>query len=166
MASLRLVIVGLMILGTGCNQNRIARLEKDNKELHAQLDKQKQFTDLDTQGKCSEAANKYFREEFVADKSTTVLDHYNHFNKEMGKCFALVEWHYSDVDSKTGSWFLVIKIVDVYERNVYADFSQYTDIRFSPTPSSEDRVLVCEVDDVKCSDMEHFHRMSAHFMSQ
>lgn len=165
MITLRMLLLAILAFGTACNQDRLARLEKENKELRVELAKQKQFTDLDVQGKCADAAKKYFREEFSSDKSTILLDHYNHYNRELGKCFALIEWHYYDTNSKTGSWHNMIKIVDVYERDEYADFSDYTEVAFSPTPSSKNSVLTCEVDDKKCSSMEEFHRLSAHFMA-
>jgi len=48
----------------GCNADKITQLEKQNKDLHAQLDQQKNIVDLDTQAKCSTAAKTWSQENY------------------------------------------------------------------------------------------------------
>ena len=49
---------------SGCNADKITQLEKQNKDLHAQLDQQKNIVDLDTQAKCSTAAKTWSQENY------------------------------------------------------------------------------------------------------
>lgn len=166
MKILWIVVVVILALGTACNQDRLARLEKENKELHAEFEKQKQLVDLDTQAKCARAAKQYFREEFQPDSSTILLDHHSHYNKSLGKCFVLIEWHYREEVSKTGSWYNIMKLADAYERDEYGRFSLYTEITFDPTLKSEERIYECEVAGTKCDSIEQFNKLSTQFLNQ
>jgi hypothetical protein len=165
MVVLRLFLVVTAILATACDQDKVAQLEKANKDLRTELDKQKQIIDLDTQGKCANAAKQYFQEEFSADSSTILLDHHSHYNKPLGKCFVMVEWHYTDKYSKTGSWYNLIKLVDAYQRDEYGTFSLYTDISIGPKFSSEERLYQCEVSGAKCTSIQQFSQFASPFMT-
>jgi hypothetical protein len=163
MASLRLALAGLMLLGTGCNQDKIARLEKENKAMRAELEQQKQLVDLDTQAKCANAAKQFQRDEFPADATTILLDQHNHFNKMMGKCFVLIEWHYSI--GRSGSWQNVIKLFDVFQRDEYGDLSEITSVSFAPNYTTDKRLYSCVVYGSKCKSIEEFNQLTARFMN-
>ena len=74
-----------------CNGDRLAELEKQNKEMRKQLEKQKKLVDLDTQAKCSNAAKIFFRQNWQNDRDTILLDYSNHYNRALGKCFIVVD---------------------------------------------------------------------------
>jgi hypothetical protein len=152
-----------MFLGTGCNQDQIARLEKENKAMHAELEREKQLVDLDTQAKCANAAKQFVREEFPTDATTILLEQHNHFNQVLGKCFVIVEWHYNI--GRGGSWQNVIKLFDVFQRDEYGDFSENTSVSFAPSYTTNKRIYRCTVDGSKCESIEGFNQLAARFMS-
>ena len=161
---IRQFLTTLFIFGlTACDTDRIAKLEKENAELRADLEKQKRIVDLDTQGKCSAAAEHLFNIQFGAGKNTITLDYHNHYNRSLGKCFVMIEWHYRDVLSRTGSWFNLGFLYDAYENQEVGKFSQYTDVGadFEPHLSIQE----CEVAGNKCGSIEEFNRKSTPFMS-
>jgi len=104
---------------SACNADKIAQLEKQNKEFRAELEKQKQMVDLDTQAKCSTAAQGFFQRNYSVDKATLLLNFHNHYNRALGKCFITTEWHYKEEGSKTGSWYNLMYLHDVYENQEY-----------------------------------------------
>lgn len=69
----------------GCNQDRLARLEQENKELRAELEKQKQAVNLDLQAKCATQARSVFREQGW-DKEQ-LASYTNHYHRKLNKCF-------------------------------------------------------------------------------
>jgi hypothetical protein len=165
MLTLRILLVAILSFGMACKQERLDQLEKQNKELRAELDKQKQIVDLDTQGKCANAAKQFFHEEYPPDRSTILLVHNSHYSKVLGKCFVLIEWHYNDIPNKTGSWYNLVKLVDAYERNEYGKFSLYTDITLEPHPKSEETVYECRVNGTTCNSLAQFNQLSNQFMT-
>ncbi len=59
--------------------------------------------DYDLQAKCFRDATTWFKENWgQGDKDAILLDHQNHHNKALNKCFIFVEYHYST--DKNGSW--------------------------------------------------------------
>ena len=57
MARLQVMVLGLILLPIfGCNDDKIAQIQKQNEELKAQMAKQNASADLDLQAKCSAAA--------------------------------------------------------------------------------------------------------------
>jgi hypothetical protein len=157
------IAVSLTLL-PACNTDRIAQLEKQNKEMRAELERQKSLVDLDTQNKCSNAALSFFRRTWSRDKDTVLLDYSNHYNKALGKCFILVEWHYNSHTVFNGSaWFGVVQIHDVFENNRYAEISERHAVTFTP-PNTIDTVTSCNVDNVACGSMEEFHNKTRHYM--
>ena len=83
MRSVWFAIVGLMLLGTGCNQDKIARLEKENKELAVKLESVAKAANLDMQAKCAQQA----RVEFEVWEKDPMADFTNHYNAKVNKCF-------------------------------------------------------------------------------
>jgi glucose-6-phosphate 1-dehydrogenase len=165
MYSMRFVLaVVLLLSGTGCNQDKTAQLEKENKEMRAQLEQPKQLVDLDTQAKCATAAKEFFKEEFSFDQDTITLHQHNHYNKLLGKCFVLVEWHYRDRYSKTGSWYNVIKLHDVYQHDEYGGLSEYTE--GSLTSDSVKKIYACRVSGSDCTSITQFNERASKFMDE
>ena len=81
--SLRFVLTGLMLFGTGCNQDKIARLDKENKELAVKLESVAKAASLDMQAKCAQQA----RVEFKVWEKDPMADFTNHYNTKVTKCF-------------------------------------------------------------------------------
>jgi hypothetical protein len=78
-------LVALALLGTGCNQDKIARLEKQNNELKARLDAATKSANLDMQEKCAKQARIEFnRAGFDKDETANFT---NHYNPKLNKCF-------------------------------------------------------------------------------
>jgi hypothetical protein len=68
------MILGIVAL-VGCDSERISRLEKQNQELQAQIQKHQAAAALDLQAKCSRDAKTFFFEGWRRDKDTVLLDY-------------------------------------------------------------------------------------------
>src|ERR1700682_3437330 len=94
---LLLLAAAVLLATTGCdNSDRIARLEKQNQELLAEVKKGQASADYDLQAKCSRDARAWFNETWSRDRDTILLDFSNHYNKKENKCFIFVEYHYQN----------------------------------------------------------------------
>jgi hypothetical protein len=87
-----MICVGLL---AGCDADRIAKLEKENTELKAKVDRQEAAMNYDLQAKCSKDAHVWFNKNWSRDKNTILLDFTNHYNAKFNKCLILVEYHYN-----------------------------------------------------------------------
>ena len=150
------------IVTAGCDTpDRLNRLEKENQEMKAELSKKRSSesatADYDLQAKCSKDAQSWFNENWASpDKTTLLLDHTNHYNKAMNKCFVLVEYHYS-LSSGDSSWANNVNLWDVYENTKCGTFSE-SDIAYQkPTFEVKDRVMTCDFLDKKCTTVEEFN---------
>jgi hypothetical protein len=94
-----------------------------------------------------------------------LLDYDSHYNKSMNSCFLGVEWHYRDTNSKTGSWFNVMKIFDAYGRDEIADFSLYTHRTRTPDLQKEEQLLTCSVAGKQCKSLDEFNAQTKPYMS-
>jgi len=146
-------------MAIGCGQDeKIASLEKQNRELKAEVDKSHATADYDLQAKCSKDAKTWFNENWSRDKDTALLDFTNHYNKSMNKCFILVEYHYTLGDGGA-SWTNDMTLWDVYENAKYATFDESHMIYFKPTVRTDDRVIICELSDTKCKTGKEFNNL-------
>jgi hypothetical protein len=147
----------VLLMAIGCGQHdKIAKLEKQNEELKAEVEKSHATADYDLQAKCSKDAKAWFNENWSRDKDTALLDFTNHYNKSMNKCFILVEYHYTLGDGGA-SWMNDMKLWDVYENVQYASFGEIHHDYLKPTAPTEDRVITCELSDKKCRTGEEFN---------
>ena len=153
------MIVGILAL-LGCDSEKIAKLEKQNQGLQDQLKKQQVTANLDLQAKCARDAKAWFKENWVADKTTVLLDYTNHYNQKMNKCFIEVEHHYK-LDVAEMSWFNNMTLWDVYENAKYADFSEAHEIYKFNNYKPNDHVYVCnEPGGTKCSTGDDFWQIT------
>jgi hypothetical protein len=164
MARLQAILLGLILLPIlGCNDDKIARLEKQNEELKAQMAKQNAAADFDLQAKCSNAAKLWFRENWGSgrDKDDILLDFSNHYNKASNQCFVQV------VDNRRvgtrNSWSKHMSLWDVFENSMYGDFSEVhtLDDHFKDEPN----VVTCEVLEKKCSSADQFNSLVQRYMN-
>jgi hypothetical protein len=165
MTRYRTIVLGLGLLPIlGCNDDKIAQLQKQNEELKAQMAKQNAASDLDLQAKCSTAAKQWFNENWAGtsrEKGTIFLDYSNHYNKASNKCFVLSEYHYNSDFGGPGaeSWTNVMTLMDVYENVKYANFSENHITHFKPTINVGDEVITCDVQGDKCKTGDEFNNL-------
>jgi hypothetical protein len=160
---MRWTILFAAVALAGCNQAKIAYLEKQIQDLKAQVDQQTKLVDLDTQAKCATAAKVFFNSNWLPhDPKTILLDYTNHYNKKVGKCFIMVEWHFND-SAIDGSWFNVEEVHDVFENNQYARFSERHSLDVV-THDQKHQLVACDVDGRKCTSNDEFVTRTAHFM--
>jgi hypothetical protein len=152
---------------TGCDSpQRIARLEKDNTELKAQLEKQNAAASLGEQEKCSNAAKRFFNENYGRpDNDTIMINFHNHFNRKQSRCFVVVEWHYRKSGPHSDNWTNLIKIYDALENNEYADFAANHYIEGSPSYNDREEVITCKVAGAKCNSIDEFNKLSSPLMN-
>jgi hypothetical protein len=155
------LLLCLLLFVSSCNDDKIVKLESEKKALIKQLDDAKHHVDLDTQEKCSNAAQRFFKREYQADKGTILLTQHNHYNQTLGKCFVLIEWHYNG--GGTGSWYNVMTIHDAYENESYGSFSEYNHVGADYKTTAS--IYNCQVQGSKCSSVDQFNQQVQQFMS-
>lgn len=160
---LRIALVGIILLtATGCDQDRITALEKQNQELKAQMEKGHATADYDLQAKCAADARSWFDRTWRADKDTLLLNFTDHYNKAENKCFILVEYHFN---YSKDAWANNMSLWDVYENSEYGDFSENHITHITPTFTVEDRVDTCELGNSKCTSVNGFNDLARPYMS-
>ena len=112
------------IIIAGCNPDRVAQLEKQNKELMAKLEDVSKQSSLDLQSKCAKQA----REEFNSEgwRADTLAAFTNHYNKQLSKCFIEV----TSSDTKTagdGTIFQSTVVSDAFEGKTYGEYHWKSD---------------------------------------
>jgi hypothetical protein len=159
-------IAVLCLMASGCDVERMNRLEKENGELKAEvqkLEKKTASTDLGTQEKCSKGAKEWFNENFISDKKTLLLTFTNHYNAQDNHCYILVEKHYS-VDAN-GSWTNLMLLYDVYENSKYGVFGGNTTVFFKPEYHTGEEVSTCELLNQKCKTIDEFSNLVRPYLS-
>lgn len=146
-----------IVLCSGCDmKERISRLEKENQELKATVEKNGAVVDYDLQAKCAKDARNWFNENWQRDKNTALLEFTNHYNKSQNKCFIFVEYHYSLFSA--GSWTSNMSLWDVYENVKYAAFSEQHVIVSDSKTKPTDMMIQCEVRGEKCKTLDEFQK--------
>lgn len=169
MKSLRVLYLFVLVavVATGCDNDRISKLEKENQELKAKLDKNNVAQEYDLQSRCSKDARAWFNANWSRDKDTTLLDFTNHYNAKHNKCLIFVEWHY---DSQYGnatlsSWTNHMTLTDVYENAKYANFSQNHIMLGKPDYKLTEPVITCDVEGTKCKTLDEFNNLLRPYMN-
>jgi hypothetical protein len=165
MARLHVMFLGLALLPMlGCDADKIARLEKDNADLKAQVAKQSAAADLDLQAKCSKDARAWFNLNFMPrDNNTTYLDYTNHYNKKINACFIVVETHFNL--PPTSNWHSVLALWNVYENNQHGKFDEGHYYDFTNPGKDTFRVNDCLVYGTKCNSEDEFNKLVWSYMS-
>ena len=137
-----LTILTILLL-SGCDNERISKLEKQNQELLAEVNKGHAAVEYDMQAKCGRDSKTWFNENWGrGEKDTLLLTFTNHYNRRLNKCFILVEYHYSLLGL---SWVNSESISDVYENNEYGSISVTHTIFQKPEFHDEELVAPCKV---------------------
>jgi hypothetical protein len=144
------------------NSDRIARLEKQNQELQAQIKKDHGISDFDSQSKCSRDSRTWFSQNWSREANTILLDFNNHFSASTNKCFILVEFHYSE--GKSGSWVNHLSFYNVYDNAEEGGYSENHFVSTMPLGATENKVFHCEVFGQECKTIEEFNRLLVPYM--
>lgn len=151
-------LAGVLLLFTlaGCDNDRLAKLEKQTAALESQLAAVQKANQLDLQAKCSKDAKVWFDERWASgrDRNTLILDFTNHYNLAKNKCFVQVEFRFT----LGSSWAETLSVFDVYENQKYGDFSERHTIDNS-------MLTTCEVYGKKCQSLQEYQSLTAQFMS-
>lgn len=170
--TLQLIIMDAIFffIGFGCDTpDRVSRLERENKDLQAQIARVNATADYDLKAKCSKDARAWFNMNWGGnkDEDTILLDFTNHYNKKENRCFVFVEYHYNSHLAGNGgsSWTNHLSLWDVYENLQYADFAE-TSYSYPQATDNNDRkeVGTCEVFGQKCKSADEFNNLSRHFV--
>lgn len=112
---MRWLLLSAAVLLSACNVERIAQLEKQNKELAAKLEAVTKQTSLDLQERCAKQARAEFK---AGDNEKEPMSFTNHYSAKLDKCFIEVT---SSADS--GNVPNTHRIVsDAFEGKVYAEY--------------------------------------------
>src|SRR5260370_24897783 len=82
---MRWLALSTMLLLSACNADRIAQLEKQNKELAAKLEAVSKQTSLDLQERCAKQARAEFKAE--GNEKDQMTSFTNHYNARLDTCF-------------------------------------------------------------------------------
>jgi hypothetical protein len=171
MARLHVMFLCFILLPIfGCDVDKIARLEKDNADLKAQMAKQNTAAEFGLQAKCSTAARAWFNGNWAStsrDKDTLFLDFTNHYNAKHNKCLILVEYHYKFqfVGPGGNSWTNEMSLTDVYENAKYASFAENHITNWKPKIETHEEVISCDVEGVKCKTGDEFNNLIRRYMN-
>lgn len=115
--SMRWLIFSSFLFLSACNTEKVAQLEKENKELQARLAAQEGRNLLDLQDRCSQQARLYFKSQGPWDNGT-ITSYTNHYNQRLNKCFIQLN---ATAFSK-GSIFVSVFINDAFEGRDYGEY--------------------------------------------
>jgi hypothetical protein len=163
-------VVGLLaccVLLAGCDGDRVAKLEKENADLKAKVEKQNPMVVYDLQAKCSKDARIWFNENWSRDKNTILLDFTNHYDARLNKCFILVEYHYkSDFAGPGGnSWTNDMSLTDVQQNAKLAYFAENHITNLKPQLNTHEEVISCNVLGKECKTADEFDNLFSHYMT-
>ncbi len=164
------VVIGFLtscLFVAACDTDRLAKLEKENADLKAKVEKQSTVADYDLQAKCSKDARAWFNENWSGDKDTILLTFTNHYSSKLNRCFILVEYHYNSRLAGPGgeSWTNAMSLTDVYENAKYAEFDENHYTYYKPQFSTHQEVITCVVQGKKCQAGAEFNNLVSPFMN-
>ena len=146
-----------VLLSTACNDDRIAKLEKQTSELQQQVATLQKTGQLDLQAQCAKDAKNWFDSNWGRpDKDTILLNFTNHYSATKNKCFINVEYHYSLSNSTI--WYNDIQIYDVYENQRLGEIAEEHNI-------NETKTQRCAVFGTMCKSIDEFSTLARQFMS-
>ena len=165
MKALLLVLCCVMIVG--CDTDRLAKLEKENADLKAKVEKRDAAVNYELQARCSKDARTWFNGNWSRDKDTVLLDFTNHYDAKLNKCFILVEYHYSSTFHPLdgNAWVNDLTLTDVYENAKYASFSERHVTNMQPTVSVGNEVVTCEAFGKNCKTSDEFYKLIGTYMN-
>jgi hypothetical protein len=169
---MRWLVLCSFALLCGCDADKVARLEKENKELRDKLDTAPKTASLDLQEKCAKQA----RIEFNAGwnkpenhKASQSLDFTNHYNSKYGKCFMETTLSSTAVDINKETFIMTQRYVeDAFEGKSYADFAWRTHQgkKYWEVPPTMCTVRPIFGQEVSCTSTDEFDSLIKQFMEE
>jgi len=157
---LYLLTLGIVALvATGCDTDRIGKLEKENQELKEKLSAKDATQIYEMQARCGKDAKEWFRDNYSQDRDYISQLYIDHYNKKINACFIRTADQVNLFDGST-SWHT--EIWNVYENSLYADIDENHDYKDKDKP---DTVYMCDVQGKKCSDRGQFDQMTNSLMN-
>jgi hypothetical protein len=156
-----LLLLSLALL-SGCNVDRIAQLEKENRELRQTLDTKMKVLTLELQDKCAKQAQSEFTAlGFKENNDNWQASFENHYNAKLNKCVMEVRTQ----DTSSSGILHTITVTDAFERKEFAD------LVFKFTSEFVDQVLQCRVttsdgEEKRCRSEEEFNTLIKQYMEQ
>jgi hypothetical protein len=146
----RLAGVIFLFTVTGCDSDRLAKLEKQNTALGEQLAALQKSSQLESQSKCAKDSREWFGREWSADKDTLLLNYTNHYSGKLNKCFISVAWNYGlGLRGFTKSML----VYDVYEN---AKVAEWSETHMMIGDKTQVQSGLCSVAAVKCASFDEF----------
>jgi hypothetical protein len=146
--------------GTGCNSDRIDKLEAENKDIVQKLQKLQSGQLLEAKAKCAQAAKEYFREEWTGTQSakeTRFLDYTTHYSEPLNQCSVLIEQHLG-VNPNSPTFDLILVLTDVYERREDGRF-QEGHVYVEGNSEAQPTMYHCSVGTTECKSLQEFTRL-------
>jgi len=162
------IFLGLTVVAlAGCDTERLNKLEKENAEQEAKVDKSDVVRDFDLKAKCAKDARAWFNENWSRDKDTILPDFTNHYNAKFNKCLILVEYHYKSQFAGPGgnSWTNDMSLTDVYENSKHAYFAENHITNWKPKIETHEEVISCDVEGNKCKTGVEFNNLIRPYMN-
>ncbi len=150
------VLSGAVISATGCDSDRISKLEKENQEMKAKLEKGNAAQDYELQARCAKDTRVWFNQTYSPQPDTDLLAYTNHYNKNLNKCFATVEIRFRTVTTYP-LWGHIITLWDVYENSHYGTYSELLTDGLRLKGGTADNLLHCEVYGSKCKTIDEYN---------
>lgn len=160
---LRSIPVALVVIGIGCNTDKVNRLENENRDLTTKLEAVTKAASLEGQAKCAQQARAEFEADGWAKKPMASFT--NHYNAQLNKCFIQIQS--SEVNTKTDTIFTYRTVMDAFEGRGYAEYSWKSD---TTKKYWEVAPFVCKVttlsggQEVYCKSTEEFDELVKQFM--
>jgi len=148
-----------LVASTGCDNDRLAKLEKQNVALSEQLASLQKSNQLELQSKCAKDAKMWFTENWQSDKDTILLTFENHYSERLNKCIITVFYNYN-IGGRTSSFQKITSIYDIYEN---ARLAEYSELHMLIANKSEVQMGTCEVRGVRCATGAEFSKRVADF---
>jgi hypothetical protein len=146
---------------SGCNTERLARLEKENRDISVRLEAVTKAANLDLQEKCAKQASSVFRPMGLKSASA---DYTNHYNPKLNRCFITVS-----ITATVGSMPTVnMWVQDAYEGKGYAEYvwinrhgQQYWEVKPDTC-----KVTLLSGEEKTCESQEEFEQLIKVYMDQ
>ncbi len=168
-SQMRPLIIALVVcLLSSCRSDptsRIERLENDNKELKKRLeDSPKDYSEA--QLKCLNASNLYLKDLVPAlERGSRILNASNHYNRQLGKCFAFTESRIRKGTGKKQVSNTVRRLYDVYDQVYIGSIETKFGVN-EKTHMYETLVLGCSFDNRFCDSQEDFMKRTDRYMKE
>jgi hypothetical protein len=154
-----------VLLGYGCgNGERIAQLEKQNRELTAKLEALGKSKTLDLQEQCAKQAEEVFK--FGKWDKESLADYTNHYNATLNKCFIEIQ----SMDAKTAppDIFTNKTVSDAFEGKGYGEYMWKSDRvkKYWEVPPLQCRVTLPSGEERFCHSSDEFDQLIKQYMEQ